>query len=99
MPWRVRPDGDIIVDMSDIRRITDSRGREWRVVVWEAPGVAAATRTDDAIGDIVVRMERSDERHFDLKLRGRSFSQMTDAELAAALESELVRRQKAAGGG
>ena len=82
--------------MADIRRITDARGREWRAFVWEAPGVAAATRTDDAIG-VVVRMERSDERHFDLKLRGRSFSEMSDEELVAALEAELKRRRGATG--
>jgi hypothetical protein len=82
--------------MSDIRRITDSRGREWRAFVWEAPGASAAGRTDDAI-NVVVRMERSDERHFDMKLRGRSFSQMTDEELIAALDAELARRGTGSG--
>ena len=82
--------------MSSVRRITDSRGKEWKVFIQEATGAAAnATQTDNAIG-VVVRMERSDERHVDIKLRGRSFAQMSDADLVAELEAQLAKRR---GGG
>lgn len=84
--------------MSTVRRINDSRGREWKVYIQDAGEVAAAATTDNAIGNVIIRMERSDERHFDLKLRGRAFAQMSDDDLVAELEKELTRRKKAAGG-
>ena len=84
--------------LSTIRRITDSRGRAWKAYVEEASGSAARPgMTDNAI-NVVVRMERSDERHVDVKLRGRSFADMSDEELVAELEKALAKRQSEGGG-